>query len=837
MRYPVFLLAVLFSCGIYAQQSPLSLNANTEKYNFLRANSYYQDTPLVKIKDSMDRLQKAALAVGNDELSGSIKLLIYDKESREHLVSDDTTVYRILKLAADAHEKNLKRLEADALQVLADRYKENKQQQSAAIEQYMAAYALYRNFNYTIFPNKQDYMYHLGLILYLYEDYSNSLIYLYEALATKTGTNNNLSCQIATTIGMDYRKIQLYDSAIIYFKRAYDSAVQQKQEVWVGISEGNIGICYFHKNEYAKAEPLLKKDIESSIASTNIRNAVTSLTVLATIYCAQGKYGEAEKLLLRAQSLASPKAFWHEYTIAKKIYEQLYIVYGKKKQYRLSYLYGDSALRASDSAVSRNNTAILAKAYEKQNFIKKKLVDEKIQNDAILKKVVNDKLQIEQQQLLYKFIIGFLIVVLMVAIIVNRYRTNLREISTSVQDSAEIVVQKMSIVLISIATCAAALVWTALYYYYYGFCLITILPFTYFLAVGPALIIYFFTKKPQLLVNVQLCCIFFITVMIEVASGGFKGGIVILWAFLAPAGALIYKGLKHAAVWMALFIIAIIGIALVHEHLSAYFHPIPETAQFMFNCMNILGPGIVIYFSMQFFVKSVIRDGRLLQENNLVLSNTLGELKHEKQKSDDLLLNILPAEIAEELKAKGTTTARHYDNVTVLFTDFVNFTKASENMGAQALIDELHTCFKVFDDITAKYNIEKIKTIGDAYLAVCGLPTADAKHAENIVGAAIEIIRYMQARQAKLGNNAFKIRIGIHSGSVVAGIVGVKKFAYDIWGDTVNTAARMEQNSESGKINISQTAYELVKDKFPCTYRGEIEAKGKGVMKMYFVEA
>jgi adenylate cyclase len=213
-----------------------------------------------------------------------------------------------------------------------------------------------------------------------------------------------------------------------------------------------------------------------------------------------------------------------------------------------------------------------------------------------------------------------------------------------------------------------------------------------------------------------------------------------------------------------------------------------------------------------------------------------GKSETARKQSDDLLLNILPEEVATELKSTGATTAKHFDNVSVIFTDFVNFTQASESMGAQNLIDELHACFKKFDEISDKYNIEKIKTIGDAYLAVAGLPTADPKHAENIVRTAIEINAFMKDRLSKIGSErTFKVRIGIHTGSVVAGIVGVKKFAYDIWGDTVNTAARMEQNSESGRINISQTTYELVKDKFTCEYRGEVEAKGKGVMKMYYV--
>ena len=229
--------------------------------------------------------------------------------------------------------------------------------------------------------------------------------------------------------------------------------------------------------------------------------------------------------------------------------------------------------------------------------------------------------------------------------------------------------------------------------------------------------------------------------------------------------------------------------------------------------------GILLLLGFTFF----------MSRNNKLLSK-------EKKRSDTLLLNILPAEVAAELKDKGVAAAKYYDNVTVLLTDFVNFTNASERMTPQGLIDELHTCFKTFDDITEKYNIEKIKTIGDAYLAACGLPLADPKHAENVVNAAIEIATFMRERHAMMGDKTFQIRIGVHSGSVVAGIVGVKKFAYDIWGDTVNTAARMEQNSATGRINISETTYTLVKDKFSCTYRGELEAKNKGMMKMYFVD-
>ncbi len=224
-----------------------------------------------------------------------------------------------------------------------------------------------------------------------------------------------------------------------------------------------------------------------------------------------------------------------------------------------------------------------------------------------------------------------------------------------------------------------------------------------------------------------------------------------------------------------------------------------------------------------------------LVHKNMVVEEQKTEVEKQKRRSDELLFNILPKEVAEELKDTGTSQAKHFDNVTVLFTDFISFTSTSERMSPQGLIDELHTCFQAFDEITSKHNIEKIKTIGDAYLAVAGLPIPDPKHAENAVLAAIEISNFMRDRVARLGKDTFHIRIGIHSGSVIAGIVGVKKFAYDIWGDTVNTAARMEQSCESGKINISQTTYELIKNVIPCTYRGEIHAKGKGNLKMYYI--
>ncbi len=228
-------------------------------------------------------------------------------------------------------------------------------------------------------------------------------------------------------------------------------------------------------------------------------------------------------------------------------------------------------------------------------------------------------------------------------------------------------------------------------------------------------------------------------------------------------------------------------------------------------------------------------ENALLYENmeNLVKKRT-EQLEKEKLKSDELLLNILPEEVANELKENGRATARRFEAVSVLFTDFVDFTVHSERMSPEQLVSEIDKCYRAFDDIISQYNIEKIKTIGDSYMAVSGLPEVDPDHALKIVQAAIDIRDYIR-KYNELGG-LFKIRIGIHSGSVIAGIVGSKKFAYDIWGDTVNTAARMEQNSQTDKVNISQTTFALIEGKFKFTYRGEVEAKNKGWMRMYFAE-
>jgi len=215
-------------------------------------------------------------------------------------------------------------------------------------------------------------------------------------------------------------------------------------------------------------------------------------------------------------------------------------------------------------------------------------------------------------------------------------------------------------------------------------------------------------------------------------------------------------------------------------------------------------------------------------------------IKDERDKSKELLLNILPEETARELENNGHAKTRFYDNVTVLFTDFKGFSTIAGKLTPIELVAELNEYFMAFDEIMGKYNLEKIKTIGDAYMCAGGIPTTNDTHSLDAVNAALAMQAYMDKRQREkniTGTAAWELRIGIHTGPIVAGVVGKRKYAYDIWGDTVNIASRMESNGEAGKVNISDSTYQRIKEHYQCLYRGKISAKNIGEVDMYFVES
>jgi adenylate cyclase len=226
------------------------------------------------------------------------------------------------------------------------------------------------------------------------------------------------------------------------------------------------------------------------------------------------------------------------------------------------------------------------------------------------------------------------------------------------------------------------------------------------------------------------------------------------------------------------------------------------------------------------------QNARLLREKNALIET-------ERERSENLLLNILPALVADELKKNGRTSARFFEDVGVLFADFVNFSSIAEQISPQELVSDLDQCFKEFDHIVAQYGLEKIKTIGDAYMCAGGLPHGDGSRLADMVRAAMAMQNWLHQwnqERERTQKPRYDARIGIHRGPVVAGVVGSKKFAFDIWGDTVNIAARIEQAGEGGKINLSGEVFEVIKDQITCRYRGKIAVKNKGEIEMYFVE-
>ena len=392
-------------------------------------------------------------------------------------------------------------------------------------------------------------------------------------------------------------------------------------------------------------------------------------------------------------------------------------------------------------------------------------------------------------------------------------------IGASTDDSNDTRLQKTLLVLSSLMMASLAVVWGFIYAAF-GEYLAGAIPLFYSILSFLSIISFARTRRYQFFRFSQLLLSLLLPFFLMIALGGFiNSSAVVLWSLSCPLGALVFAERRQAIKWFLTFL-ALVILGAILEPFGQRTSNLPPIMRTIFFVMNIGCTSTVAFVLLQYFVSQ---------------KDTTLELLHVEQvKSEHLLLNILPKEIADILKNESRTIADQYDQVSVLFADIVNFTPMSALMTPVELVELLNDIFTYFDMLVEKYRLEKIKTIGDCYMVAAGIPQSRPDHAHILTQMAIEVRDHFAQHQFQSRHFAF--RIGINSGSVVAGVIGHMKFAYDLWGDAVNTASRMESHGVGGQIQITRATYELIKNDFVCEPRGVINVKGKGEMEVWHVK-
>jgi class 3 adenylate cyclase len=334
------------------------------------------------------------------------------------------------------------------------------------------------------------------------------------------------------------------------------------------------------------------------------------------------------------------------------------------------------------------------------------------------------------------------------------------------------------------------------------------------------LVIIFNWKGWRVLASMWLNISAYIGVLLFLYLLGYSSGVAVIYflIIIMPYMTFPRKARKSAHGFSLLACLTLIVTVLLQSKINAQYDVMDS---YLLQVVNISITGFISL--------------TLVWSMSVLIDRSEDSLMIEQKKSDDLLHNILPANIIRDLKESGKTIPKRHNNVTILFTDFEGFTELVASIPAITLVNELNDIFGRFDEIMEETEVEKIETIGDAYMAACGLDEKVTNHAVKCIKAAQKMLAFLEERN-KSHKIIWRMKVGIHSGTIVAGVVGKKKFAYDLFGDTINTASRLESGGETGKINISSSTYELVKNDFTCLSRGKIFAKGKGEMDMYFVK-
>ncbi|HEY7985425.1 MAG TPA: adenylate/guanylate cyclase domain-containing protein [Methylophilaceae bacterium] len=354
-----------------------------------------------------------------------------------------------------------------------------------------------------------------------------------------------------------------------------------------------------------------------------------------------------------------------------------------------------------------------------------------------------------------------------------------------------------------------------------GYAFMVLFPYAYIVVSYASLLIFYRLKRTTYFTFTQLAMLLVMPFFMQWIIGGFAASSSIaIWGILSPVGALLLLGTRQSTAWFVLFFVLTIVSWFLNSTFAHFAPAIPERIRQLSFLVNVSGAATILYLVMRYFQSQT--------------EKAMYGLAIEQGKTDKLLLNILPKSIADRLKLSSEKIADLHESVTILFADIVGFTTLSAGMSPDDLVDILSQVFSRFDELTEKHGVEKIKTIGDAYMVVSGAPEPRANHAVAIVELALDMQKVLREISNKDGAGLM-MRIGINSGPVVAGVIGSSKFSYDMWGDTVNMASRMESYGVPERIQVTQEAYELLKDKYKFEKREPLEVKGKGIVQSYLL--
>jgi adenylate cyclase len=388
------------------------------------------------------------------------------------------------------------------------------------------------------------------------------------------------------------------------------------------------------------------------------------------------------------------------------------------------------------------------------------------------------------------------------------------QIGADPNDDDDIRLQKSLLVVYAFPFMFVGLAWGIMYFFFHE-PLAGAIPFSYGIFSFLSILHFAQTRQYAFFRFSQLTLILLLPFLLMVALGGFvNGSAVILWALICPLGALLFDEPSHALRWFLAFILLVVLSGFLQPYVRRINH-LPSALVIFFFVINLFGVSSIVFLMVSYFV---------------------GQKNLFQQKSEALLLNILPKEIAVILKNENRTIADHYDEASVLFADMVGFTPLSAKLPPVEMVELLNEVFSFFDSLLDKYGVEKIRTIGDSYMVASGVPRRRSDHAQALTYMALEMQDYISNHIFRNGQH-LSFRIGINSGSMIAGVIGRRKFVFDVWGDAVNVASRMESQGLSGAVQITQMTYELIKDEFICEPRGTVNVKGKGEMEVWLVRA